>query len=472
MNQSLNNKIGGDFMSLQNNFPILKIFLDQFQNLFLDPEKTVNMFVKILDALLTSGGFEGYALLLQKPLLDLNNLLVFILNFIRQKYITSYINFLSLIPNLSEYLGDLDMVTNKTFDKFEFENKLPEQLPIILKIENHTEMVLKLIENKLDINNNLPHILKSEIIKNGLDKLFSKSIIDKKNLSFKKDNSFNSEYDSLNDVLYICFDNNQEFVKNIIDPNPDLKQWSDDFDLKQLSDDPNIKIEINSFILDQWLSIKETIFDELNNLIEESKNDNDSLGVNSFTKYVFCGHGINCCFSILLSLDKQFEELFCKFNIVRPNTYIISLGMPSFGNELFQKYFLEKKNINLYRFIIITDIISFINFNQKTFHLALPNILCSPNVVNNFYNQCCNKKVKDISEIISNYKTLKIFNSIDLDTNNISKSLTNLNKIENYKNQIDLIFKTYFKVNEYQNYIPSKSDNKYLGDPFYISNIV
>lgn len=442
---------GGGLKLLQNKYPILKILFDEFQNLFLDPEKTVNIFIKILDAIMSTVGYDSYALILQKPLEEFNILLVFLLDFTRQKYICSFIQILKLIPNLPEYLGIIDLQTMKNFQKIDFDNNTPKQIEIILKLIKQVENILKVVEIRLKIDTNIPFILKSPIIQQSLVQLFKLNNLisdeQKKDIHLDNSKNFDIYFNKKDNLLIVTIninlntlttDNNNKFISNLLIHTTDYSNTQ----LNTHDFNNDSKLQINNFVYNEWEKIKPKLISEISNNSE----------INSDTTFIFTGHFINGCFAILLSLDIEFEEILCNKSIVSPKIIIITIGSPSFSNKNIQTKFIDKKNIKLFRFIKPTDIISFCYLDNLV-HLGLPTILAKPTIVNDFYEKCCNKKF--------------------LVTDQLIKEIIDGNKLEDYYRIFSLLTNQFFdtKIKNYEKLETYQTNNKFLSDSFYLSNI-
>lgn len=469
-------KEGGGFRDIQNKYPLIKVLLDQFQNIFLDPEKTVNLFIRVLDALVTNLGFENYALALQKPLNDLNQILVFLVNFIRQKYISAVIDILNLIPHISPFLGTLDSVTMQNLNQIEFDSDIGKQFEVIFEIIKNVKIVLTLIENKLNIQKNLPFILNCPIIYKNINYLLDidPNINNKLNCKIE----YNHNDKSISCIINYFNYNDNHHLRNSFENflsfemSPILNQ--NDFNLD--IDDKNEKTpHISNYIFSQWQILKSEIKQKLIIIINHQKHDIDNQ-INSETKIFISGNGLNGCLAILLTLDITIQEIFCEIGINKPNFFVITLGCPNFVDINFQKSFLKQKNIVLYHFIYPLDLFSYLKFKINYVPLALPTILCSAKLVSQFYN--------DFYQLNLSFENLNIqynelFNKYNLLSDKFKKTLNfkiiynsplenliHFNSKINYKELIMLLKNKYFKHS-----ISENNNNKYLNNNFYNTNI-
>ncbi len=478
-------KTGGNLKEIQNKYPLIKILLDQFQNFFLDPEKTVNLFIKVLDAFVTNIGFENYALALQKPLYDFNQLLVFLFNFIRQKYISAFLEIINLVPYLSPYLGILDSVTMQNLNDIEFNNDLNDQLMVISDILKNIKVILSIIQNKLKIQKNLPFILSCPIINDNLKQLFNLNLHTPDNQKSKYIIKYDYKYKSIQFTLeYFNYNNDKEIHDNFnsfIDSNMISISNQEDFNLI-IDDQTENYPKIVDYIKEKWKEIKTEIRSEFIKIINQQHKDVDNQ-INSETKIFISGNGLNGCLAILTSIDTDIQQIFCEIGISKPKFFIITLGCPNFVDKNFQKLFLKRKNIIFYHFIYPFDFFSYLKFNYQnsnsyTVPLGFPTILCSPNLVLNFYNEYYLKVVfnnNNLNELYNDCfrkanspKFRNIIGEVKIETN--STDITYINLI-NFNQKIEYSKLINFFRDKYFSRGISEDNNKYLNNVFYNTNV-
>lgn len=414
-----------DIQKIQNDYPIVRLFLDLFQTIFLDPEKTTKIFIKIMDAILATSGYEDFLNIAEKPLLELNTLILLFTNYVRGKYISALLNLLKLIPNLNSFVGHLDRETTLAIEEIEYNGTLKQQVEFMESTINYTGIILKILEKKLNIDSNNPYILKCTHIKNSIIKLQSTIYNNANNID-----KINIDIDEQHNTIYINFNiftenENNEFIQSFI----------------------NNSNNINEQIVNKYNEKKEYIFNKINssNVIKQ---------LNNKTKIFFSGHFINGCMAVLFTMDKEFNKLLCEIDLCEQDLdiSIIKIGTPAFATKQFQQEF-SKKKYKLYRFIKPNDKLSYCYINNCV-QLTLPIILAKSSVVNDFYN-LCNNKIIDFSK----------------DKNNI---IVDNNSFNSYYKKINMIMSNTFEYNEdYANYNNNDIiyDEELLQNPFYLTNV-
>lgn len=417
-----------------------KLIFKILENFLLNPDKTVSLFNKLVDLVITNMTFRSInSDKILKKITNMHTILSCFYNLSKSYYISAYFNLINLLPKISFYIGEFDDQLRLKIKDIDNSKDNEQKIKKIESINDELYLTCKVMEQKLSeigkINFNSPLILKSVYFHRSFDKLqkfltYRQLVIDdkkeKKTKTSKMEdkeeiNNFKIKYRIYSDItnafgiidseykhfyveLSICSEEQQlQFIQDLINLKdkkekdqffkPDYLDCSIMTILKNIWDNPG-NVESNSSIKGQ--SNKDSIKTIILKYIEDSLNKKDDKYFDE-KDLIISGHGINGCLALIFCLDKDIHTLFCENGINLKTKNVITYGMPPFMSKYFFKnmkeedtpsnpnHLLELNNIRLFQFSLPTDWLSFFTINDKVIFLQREAIiLASSNTVDKF----------------------------------------------------------------------------------------